>query len=117
MDFSAMSLSLYSKVLQVQDVVVNNESQRATGMTVKITPYKHSDMQTKSICIKTNQQNPLCPVNAITKYLTLSNHKSGPLFQFPCGSPVFYALFSSSPKSLLTFIGLNTQISEVIVLE
>lgn len=98
------------KVLQVQDVVVNYESKRATGMTVKITHYKHSDMQTKSIFIKTNQQNPLCPVNAITKYLTLSNHKAGPLFQFTCGTPVSYAFFSSSLKSLLTFIGLNTQI-------
>lgn len=52
----------------------------------------------------------ICPVNAITKYLTLSNHKAGPLFQFTCGTPVSYAFFSSSLKSLLTFIGLNTQI-------
>lgn len=88
---------------------MNYENQKVTGMTVKIKHYKHNDMQTKSIFIKTNQQNPLCPVNPITKYFTISNHKSGPLFQFPCGTPVSYAFFSSSLKSLLTFIGLNTQ--------
>ena len=90
------------------DVKFDNEG---TGslitMSVHITNYKHSDLKPKTISIIGNLENQLCPVKAVNNYLALSQHKVGPLFQFPCGTPVSYFYFNSSLKSLLSFIGLD----------
>lgn len=99
-----------NKVLQVSDIHFEYENGVVAGMTLSITYYKHSDLQPKSISIAKNDSNVLCPVTAMFNYLSVSKHRSGPLFQFPCGTPVSYYYFSSSLKSLLLFIGLNPDV-------
>lgn len=96
------------KVIQVTDVKFDNEGNDSLiTMSVHITNYKHSDLKPKTISILGNLENKLCPVNAMSNYLAISQHKLGPLFQFPCGTPVSYFYFNSSLKSLLSFIGLD----------
>lgn len=77
------------------------EDSKSINMTVCITNYKHSDLKTKTISIRGSS------VNAMLNHFKISKHKSGPLFQFPCGTLVSYFYFNSSLKSLLSFIGLN----------
>lgn len=99
-----------SRVLQFSDINVGYENQIPINMTVTIKYYKHSNLQPKTISVARNASNLLCPVTAMLNYLKVVKHKSGPLFQFPCGTPVSYSYFSSSLKSLLEFIGLNPEV-------
>ena len=94
--------------IQVTDVKFDNEGNDSLiTMSVHITNYKHSDLKPKTISIIRNLENQLCPVNSMSNYLAISQHKLGQLFQFPCGTPVSYFYLNSSLKSLLSFIGLD----------
>ena len=97
-------------MLQVSDIHFDYENSIVVSMTLSITYYKHSDLQPKTLSIARNASNMLCPVTALLNYLNMSKHRSGPLFQFPRGTPVSYYYFSSSLKSLLSFIGLSPEV-------
>lgn len=96
------------KFIQVTDVKFDNEGNDSLiTMSVHITNYKHSDLKPKTILIIRNLENQLCPVNSMSNYLAISQHKLGSLFQFPRGTLVSYFYLNSSLKSLLSFIGLD----------
>lgn len=99
-----------TKVLQLSDILISYENRNPINMTVTIKYYKHSNLQPKTITINCDPGNSLCPVLAMSNYLMRVKYSSGPLFQFPCGTSVSYAYFSSALKSLLKFIGLNPEV-------
>ncbi|VDI41984.1 Hypothetical predicted protein, partial [Mytilus galloprovincialis] len=104
------SESRKNNVIQLSDLNIEFENKVSKRMTVTMRNYKHSDMQPKTISIDKILSNIACPVMAMSSYLNLVKHNSGPLFQFPCGTPVSYAFFSASLKAVLNFVGLNTQL-------
>ncbi|CAG2221488.1 unnamed protein product [Mytilus edulis] len=104
------SESRKNNVIQLSDLNIEFENKVSKRMTVTMRNYKHSDMQPKTISIDKNTSNIACPVIAMSSYLTLVKHNSGPLFQFPCGTSVSYAFFSASLKAVLNFVGLNTPV-------
>ncbi|XP_076103619.1 uncharacterized protein LOC143072529 isoform X2 [Mytilus galloprovincialis] len=99
-----------NKVLQLSDISVGYKNQVPINMTVTITFYKHSDLRPKTILITRNFGNMFCPVKTMMDYIKVAKHKSGPLFQFLCGTPVSYTYFNSSLKSLLICIGLSPEL-------
>ncbi|VDI80146.1 Hypothetical predicted protein [Mytilus galloprovincialis] len=109
-EMAVKSESRKNNVIQLSDLNIEFENKVSKRMTVTMRNYKHSDMQPKTISIDKNTSNIACPVMAMSSYLNLVKHNSGPLFQFPCGTPVSYAFFSASLKAVLNFVGLNTQL-------
>lgn len=97
----------HNRVLQVPDVTFQYSDNSFNGMSLTISHYKHSDLHPKVIQIPTNRDLLVCPVAVLSAYLTLSGHRQGPLFQFPCGTPVSQTYFSAALKSILLFIDLD----------
>ncbi|XP_063399785.1 uncharacterized protein LOC134684430 [Mytilus trossulus] len=67
------------------------------------------DLHPKTIYIPICADNITCPVTLVHHYLSQFGHSSGPLFQFKSGAPVTRSSFTTSLKSALSFIGLDTR--------
>ncbi|XP_071179458.1 uncharacterized protein [Mytilus edulis] len=97
------------QVLQVGDISFDRENSSLKGMSLTMTYYKHSDLHPKTIYIPICADNITCPVIHVHHYLSQFGHSSGPLFQFKSGAPVTRSYFTTSLKSALSFIGLDTR--------
>lgn len=104
-EISTKSGSDTKQVLQVGDISFDREK----GMSLTMTYYKHSDLHPKTIYIPICADNITCPVIHVHHYLSQFGHSSGPLFQFKSGAPVTRSYFTTSLKSALSFIGLDTR--------
>ncbi|CAG2200166.1 unnamed protein product [Mytilus edulis] len=96
------------RVIQREDIKFERVNGHVSNMTITMKFYKHSNLQSKTLSIARRPENYLCPVKAIEEYLRLQNCPHGPLFRFKCGKPVSGFYFNSSLKSLLNFVGLDT---------
>lgn len=94
------------KVLQLTDVTFHNEDGILQGASLILRVYKHSD-HPKTIYLPCDMANSYCPVKALNDYINPAQHKTGPLFCFPCGSPVSHSYFSNCLKLTLSFINLD----------
>ena len=96
------------RVTQREDLKFERVNGHVSNTTITMKFYKHSNLQSKTLSIARRPENYLCPVKAIEEYLRLQNCPHGPLFRFKCGKPVSGFYFNSSLKSLLNFVGLDT---------
>ena len=108
-EISTKSGSDTKQVLQVGDISFDRENSSLKGMSLTMTYYKHSDLHPKTIYIPICANNITCPVIHVHHYLSQFGHSSGPLFQFKSGAPVTRSYFTTSLKSALSFIGLDTR--------
>ncbi|CAG2189540.1 unnamed protein product [Mytilus edulis] len=108
-EISTKSGSDTKQVLQVGDISFDRENSTLKGMSLTMTYYKHSDLHPKTIYIPICADNITCPVIHVHHYLSQFGHSSGPLFQFKSGAPVTRSYFTTSLKSALSFIGLDTR--------
>ena len=92
-----------SKVLQISNTNFSFHCNKLFGVSLVLTQYKHSEAHPKTLSILRDEQNLYCPVMALKSYLDLSQHTSGPLFQFPDGDAVTHNYFSSTLRSILQF--------------
>ncbi|XP_069111803.1 uncharacterized protein [Argopecten irradians] len=100
-----------SKILQTSDInFLRDDTHSIKAMTVRIVNFKHSENQTITLEIPIKANKNYCPVLALHSYLQMSNHTSGPLFQFADKSPVTYSYFCKSLQAVLKFLQLDTRV-------
>ena len=108
-EMATKSSALASRVIQLKDVTFHVSNLRPKSMSITLTNYKHSDLHPKTIAITREALSSYCPVLTLYEYVQASGIKSGPLFQFPCGSAVSSAFFTEKLRALLTFNGFSTK--------
>ena len=109
-EITARSAKAYTASnLQLQDCTVNSKQGKLLSVDIVIQNGKHS--QGQAFKISTPSNNPkYCPVQAIHSYLLLARPLSGPLFQFPGGTPVNRHFFDHQLKTTLQAAGLDTKV-------
>ena len=99
-----------TKVLQFTDVTFRyGDNKMLEGVDIILKNYKHCD-HPKTIFLPHDMSNNYCPVKALQEYCSIAQHKTGPLFCFPCGSPVTHSYFSNCLKSALAFNNLDPKL-------
>ena len=97
-------------VLQLTDVTFRyGDKNLLQGVDIILKNYKHSD-HPKTIYIPSDSLNKYCPVKALLEYCSIAQNKTGPLFCFPCGSPVTHSYFSNCLKLSLAFNNLDPKL-------
>ena len=97
------------KVIMRNDIHFHYNNNIISGATIVMKKFKHSD-HPKTIFLPCDLDNPICPVQALKTYVDMAGHSEGPLFCFPCGSPVPYTFFCSNLKLALAFNNLDPKL-------
>ena len=100
-----------NKLVQIENISIQTLGSSLKGMSLVLHHFKHKQqVQPVSLYIAHNPQNvECCPVESMQKYLRVLGNKSGPLFQFLDGKVVSYNYTADKLRTLVRFIGLDTQ--------
>ena len=104
-EIAVSSVNKMHSVLQVHQVTVNQND-----CIIVFYSYKHYQGPPVSLLISAAESPKFCPVRFIRLYLLLRGSAPGPLFIFPCGSPVTRTFFSEHLKKSLVWAGLSTTV-------
>lgn len=82
-----------ANIINRENVKFSYKNGKVIKASLKLMNYKHSKGQTSTIILSRAKNRLLCPVRVLSKYCSVTTHKSGPLFQFSCGKTVTASYF------------------------
>ena len=96
-------------ILQYKDVQFSNTKDDRTNLTLNIQQHKHSVGTPLPIILSSQSDILVCPVQALSKYMSIKGSRPGPLFITSEGLPVQSHHFTAILKECIRSLGLNPQ--------
>ena len=96
-------------ILQYKDVQFSNTKDDRTNITLNIQQHKHSVGTPLPIILSRQSDISICPVQALSKYMSIRGSRPGPLFITSECLPVQSHHFATILKECIRSLGLNLQ--------